>query len=190
MSIIIQMVKNNEAPRAICSAQDLPLRTLIAVTIDTVNQWANRNAFQPEEAKRVSFEYLLMLQMDLNGGLFVRHRNTSGIYQINYTEDLTKNTLKIDGFVFVDFDCQCKVYGDVCGFAEYNHLDVKPVHPEMFYNYSTECDDKGNLLYPKQYNITLEPDEVDKAAAKAAQEQNQKKTKEQSEQAAVLEANE
>ena len=164
MSVIIQMCNGDKQPRAICLAKDLPLNKLILSTITVVNRWATTNAFQPDETKRMPFEYLNMVEMDDFGGMLTRQRNVTAIYQINYDEDLKNNTLKIKNFIYANLDCQCKVFGDVYGYAIYKHIDadVKPTHPEVFYNFNPAKDEHGNLIYPKQYNISLELDEVDK----------------------------
>lgn len=158
MSVALQLVKNGKPLPAMFVDKDLHLNRLVAATIAAVNLWVKIQ----DGSDKNPFELCVRKVMDDFGGTLFSQRPLEAVYQINYKEDTTSSDLKINNFIYWNKYLQCKAFGDVFGFAQYNGLQIEAVLPNKYYNFDRSTGEDGKLINPKQYNVILEPDEVDK----------------------------
>ncbi len=158
MSVALQLVKNGKPLPAIFIDKDLHLNRLVAATIASVNLWMEVQ----DGSDKNPFELCVRKVMDNFGGILFSRRPLEAVYQINYKEDTTSSDLRINNFIYWNKYLQCKAFGDVYGFSQYNGLMIEAVLPNKYYSFDHSTGVDGKLINPKQYNIILEPDEVDK----------------------------
>lgn len=162
MSVALQLVKNGKPLPAVFIDKDLHLNRLIAATIASVNLWVKIQ----DGSDKNPFELCVRKVMDDFGGTLFSQRPLEAVYQINYKEDTASSDLKINNFIYWNKYLQCKAFGDVYGFAQYNELQIEAVLPNKYYKFDRSVGTDGKLINPKQYNVILEPDEVDKMLSK------------------------
>ena len=158
MSTTIQLVKNKKPLPGIFIEKDLHLNKLITMTIASVNLWSKIQTTSDENP----FELCVRKVLNEFGGILFGATSVESVYQINYTEDTQELDLKIDSFIYWNKYLQCKAFGSVYMFAQYNKLGIEAVMPTKFYRFDSGFGPDGKLVNPKQYNIILEPDDVDK----------------------------
>ena len=158
MSTTIQLVENGKPLPGIFIEKDAHLNKLIAMTIASVNLWSKIQDGSPNN----SFDLCVRKVLNEFGGTLFGASPVEAVYQVNYTEDTKTSDLKIEGFIYWNKYLQCKAFGSVYTFAQYNRLGIDAVMPNKFYKFDSSFGSDGKLVNPKQYNIILEPDEVDK----------------------------
>ena len=161
MSVALQLVKNGKPLPAVFIDKDLHLNRLNAATVAAVNLWAKIQ----DGSDKNPFELCLRKVMDDFGGTLFAQRPLEAVYQVTYKEDTANGDLKIESFIYFNKYLQCKAFGDVYGFCTYNKLGIEPMMPHRFYSFDFSTGTDGQLINPKQYNVILEPDEVDKQLA-------------------------
>lgn len=158
MSTTIQLVKNGKPVPALFIEKDLHLNKLIAATVASVNLWAKIQ----DGSDKNPFELCVRKVLNDFGGTLFGQYPVEVVYQINYKEDTEGSDLKIESFIYWNKYLQCKAFGDVYGFASYNKLGIEATMPNKFYRFDRSFGPDGKLINPKQYNIMLELDDVDK----------------------------
>ena len=158
MSTTIQLVKNGKPLPGVFVEKDLHLNKLIAMTIASVNLWSKIQ----DGSDKNPLELCVRKVLNEFGGTLFGAYPVEAVYQVNYTEDTEKSDLKIESFIYWNKYLQCKAFGSVYTFAQYNKLGIDVVMPNKFYKFDSSFGSDGKLVNPKQYNIILEPDEVDK----------------------------
>ena len=158
MSTTIQLVKNEKPIPALFIEKDLHLNKLIAATVASVNLWSKIQ----DGSDKNPFELCIRKVLNDFGGTLFGQYPVEAVYQINYKEDTENSDLKIESFIYWNKYLQCKAFGDVYGFASYNKLGIEAMMPNKFYKFDRSFGPDGKLTNPKQYNIMLELDDVDK----------------------------
>lgn len=162
MSTTIQLVENGKALPAMFVDKDLHLNKLIAATVAAVNLWAKIQ----DGSENNTYDLCLRKVMDDFGGVLFSPRPVEAVYQVDYKENAEEGDLKITKFIYWNRFLQCKAFGSVYGFCQYNQLGIEATMPNKFYQFDRSVGSDGKLINPKQYNIILEPDEVDKELMK------------------------
>lgn len=179
MSVALQLVKNGKPLSAVFIEKDLHLNRLIAATIAAVNLWVKIQ----DGSDKNPFELCVRKVMDDFGGTLFAQRPLEAVYQINYDEDTENSELKVKQFIYWNKYLQCKAFGDVFGFAQYNELQIEAVLPNKYYNFNRAIGADGKFLNPKQYNVILVPDEVDKKLTEKTLDSTHSDDKQESEDA-------
>lgn len=162
MSTTIQLVENGKALPAMFVDKDLHLNKLVAATIAAVNLWAKIQ----DGSENNTYDLCLRKVMDDFGGVLFSPRPVEAVYQVDYKENAEESDLKITKFIYWNRFLQCKAFGSVYGFCQYNQLGIEATMPNKFYQFDRSVGSDGKLINPKQYNIILEPDEIDKELMK------------------------
>lgn len=174
MSVALQLIKNEQALPALFIDKDLHLNKLVAATVAAVNLWVKIQ----DGSDKNPFELCFRKLMDDFGGTLFSQRPLEAVYQLNYDENTAASTLKIERFAYWNVYLQCKAFGDVYGFVQYNKLAIEPILPFKFYNFDNTTNADGTYVNPKQYNIVLEPDEADKAITARLEKEKESKPEE------------